>query len=81
MEGLGDVVRWVAGVVGAPVGHIAEDGEEVAAFEGQFVAAICLDDDTVLLQAIEALTEHAGVDVTDGTLDLAVASRLIGEFA
>lgn len=45
----------VMGVAGAPVGHIAQNRQQVAAFAGELVVMVDFRDDGVLLQALEAL--------------------------
>ena len=71
-------MHGVAGVASAPVGHVAQDRQEVAAFAGEFIVMVDFRDDGVLLQAFEALREGTGVDVGDSTFDLTITPRAGG---
>ena len=63
------------GVAGAPVGHVAQNRQQVAAFAGELVVMVYFCDDGVLLEALEALREGTGVDVGDSTFDLTITPR------
>jgi hypothetical protein len=75
-------------MLGAPSGHLAEDGLEVLAFGGEGVFGAGWDfgvavagDDAVFFEVVEALGEGAGVDGADGFFKFAEAFRAAEQVA
>lgn len=72
---------WLAGVFGAPVGHVTQDWQEVATFGGELVVTVALGDDGVVAQHLEALGQDAGVDIGNAPLYLTKALRASAQLA